>query len=425
MATTQTPTNPVLPDFTRWQWASMDERAWWSPLFMEAANAFKEVERLSVLEGVREAAWQNVNTSELIEATQWAHYRGLLVVPTNTTGQAGSYSAQQSQGTDIVRIVYVRPENYAKVLPWVGDHHIGEMLGFPPCCRVAFRETWGKGQVDSTHEQFTNTTGLTYIHTLFRWMGIRTVPHMPCSHNCEQSIALEKSLQMVAQKYGYGEQFRLINEVQGWPVKWSRLFGIVELVSPALKITTRSDWTPTLQKFEKAGRYIKPIAGIWEENGYSNPETMREAHSTLLYSLKDSLPQNARVVDLGCGNGLLLKRLRMHRPDITIGGVDINKTAIEHAGLGRWKVGKIQECQWTTWKPDVVLVTPGRLTEMTPEDAELTRGALASVPQVFLYSYADTLTKGNLEHLATQAGFPHIQMLTKTPLVSVGLVTKD
>jgi hypothetical protein len=221
MATTQTPTNPVLPDFTRWQWASMDERAWWSPLFMEAANAFKEVERLSVLEGVREAAWQNVNTSELIEATQWAHYRGLLVVPTNTTGQAGSYSAQQSQGTDIVRIVYVRPENYAKVLPWVGDHHIGEMLGFPPCCRVAFRETWGKGQVDSTYEQFANTTGLTYIHTLFRWMGIRTVPHMPCSHDCEQSIELERNSLGVAHKYGYAEQLQTINEVQSWPVKWS------------------------------------------------------------------------------------------------------------------------------------------------------------------------------------------------------------
>jgi SAM-dependent methyltransferase len=43
----------------------------------------------------------------------------------------------------------------------------------------------------------------------------------------------------------------------------------------------------------------------------------------LTRTLADFIPANARVLDIGCGSGLLAKRIMKLRPDITIEGIDI------------------------------------------------------------------------------------------------------
>lgn len=410
---------PVLPDFTRWQWAGLTERAWFAGLFHEASNAFEVMERYSVLAGIRKAAWQFIPLDKVQEMTEWAHRFGLMMVPTNGASTGGSYSTTPTGGPlNSLRVVFCRPSDYTAVLPWKGDDKIGDFLGFPPCCRQAFARTWGSGQVDSTWEQVAASSGGD-ASTLFRWMGIRLVPHMPCRFNCPESVKLAKEFYNLGLKMGFRDEVEFITEVLGWPTHASRRFGIAELASPALKIVTRTDWTPDLQSFFRPGTYTEPHEHWWTDNGFQHPDLMRRSHRQLL-SVLAAIPPDARVMDLGCGNGLLMRRLKRLRPTIAIGGVDSNAMAIARAQAwmtGKWLASTIEDGEWQLFNPTHVLINPVRLTEMTPEDRDVTKKMLAKVPNVILYAYKD--------HLNTpleSAGLGPVEPLLKSPDVIAGLV---
>ncbi len=53
--------------------------------------------------------------------------------------------------------------------------------------------------------------------------------------------------------------------------------------------------------------------------GYVHKRRVR----VLAEALVQALPQNARVLDIGCGDGLLAQLIQQRRPDITIEGVDV------------------------------------------------------------------------------------------------------
>jgi hypothetical protein len=422
------PTNPILPDFTRFQWASPVERAWWLPLIQEAAAAYVELERLAVVHGVRFACWQNIHPDTLVSMTQWARSRNLVCVPTNITRRANGYSntADTIRPGDAYdyRCLFIHSSHYAN-FQFGTDDERGKLLGYPTCCRRHFAETWSKGQVDSTWEQWQNTTG-SFLHgnTLLRSMGIRAVSHMPCAFNCPESVSLAQDMMELGLDNGLQEPVRLLHEVMQWPIEWSRLFGIAEYVTPALKIVTRTDWTPTTDRFSKQGQYHKPEATLWTDNGFNDPVVMRQSHNIILDSLKTVEP-GQRVQDLGCGNGLLLKRLRIARPDVTIGGVDVNDGAIKRAGFGtgKWRTASIESVPamsdvWTTR-----LINPLRLLEMDPSAASNVRLTLSGC-DTYVYAYPDALKNRSLEELCVQAGLPVPQMQQKTPLVSVGLIPR-
>lgn len=429
---------PKLPDWTRWSWASVDEREWWLPLFTQASLAFRELERWSVVAGIRPAAFINVRPEELVSATTWAREHGILCVPyTTSSATTHSYSSTSSSlvpGKPFeYRVLYVRPEYYAQT-NCSTDGALGELLGYPSCCRQSFDQTWGKGRVDSTWEQtqFGSATGGPIgSNTLLRWMGIRLVSHMPCTFQCEPSSVIGKQMFELGLARGYFDEMMLIREVLQWPVEWSRLFGIAELITPGLKISTRSDWTPTKDMFTRAGTYNKPVKKWWTQNGFSSAESMRSAHQLLAGGMIDALPQNARVLDLGCGNGELLRRLARHRPDVAIAGVDINSDAIYAASVSFDKLGipskfwnaSIETAPWSEWNPTVVLYTPGRLLEMTIENATQIRQQLRRIPLQFVYSYGDSLKHGSLNVLCQQAKLPELfEPVVKTPDVEMGII---
>src|ERR1051326_6086653 len=96
MDITVTPTKPVLPDFTRWSWASLAERQWWMPLFQAASSAFQTWERLSVVQGIRTATWQVIPFDQLIAVNEWATKHGLVCYPTHQTLSGSGYAASTS-----------------------------------------------------------------------------------------------------------------------------------------------------------------------------------------------------------------------------------------------------------------------------------------------------------------------------------------
>lgn len=78
---------------------------------------------------------------------------------------------------------------------------------------------------------------------LWRWMGVRAVPHLPCSFSCPGTVALAARLLQVGCDAGYEEEMDWIEQILRWPVGWSALHGIAEIKTPVVKVSTRTDAT--------------------------------------------------------------------------------------------------------------------------------------------------------------------------------------
>lgn len=100
------------------------------------------------------------------------------------------------------------------------DSAVGQLLGFPACCNQFFEKTW-------VEEKFIDTTGSMALNTqtdsennettreiknaleaniLWRWMGIRAVPHLPCSFDCQSTISFAKTLLAIGRDAGYDSE---------------------------------------------------------------------------------------------------------------------------------------------------------------------------------------------------------------------------
>lgn len=422
---------PVLPDWTRWSWSSLPVRDWYAPLFKRASAAFRELEFLSVAKGLRDGAWYNVAINELVSHTQRMQSLGLVVIPTDIRPSSLTYTNSvplDGKGPLTARCLHVRPETFAKPIEFQTDEQIGLFLRYPHCCRRAFDDTWGKGQVDSTWEQFRRIDpdrSNLLASTLWRHMGLRLVPHLPCTFACEQSENDALEFLELGRQAGYVEELALIQEVQRWPATWSRLFGIAELTSPYLRVSTRTDWTATKDEWHLNGTSQPDItADLWQHNGFKSAAGMRKCHDLLLFSLKHAVEKDARICDLGCGNGILLRRLKMHRPDVRLSGVDSNRKAIESIpfGVGRWAASRIEDLTWVEYNPTTVLISVSRFMELLEEQRNGLRVALARVPQVLVYAYSDNLTQGPLEHQCGNLGLTVVPMV-ETPDVAMGILS--
>lgn len=421
------PNRPVLPEWTRWAWASLVERDYWLPLFEKASAAREEIEWLTVIEGLRPAMYTFVAPDQLVNVNQRAAKHGLVVVPiaqqnrnpqhSYTSGSSGSLNLSQPWE---YRVLITHPD----MLPLISrtpnlaqnNEVLGEVLGYPTCCREFFHRTWGAGQVDTTWDQYASTgnaDGPLEANMLWRWWSIRWVSHLPCSFQCQATIDLGRKTREIAKKHGLVEEAKIIDTILSWPVKWSGVNGIAEIVGPAIKISTRTDWAPPTdnRQFERRGRYAKPNEDLWKHNGFSSYRAMDESHKPLIDEIVALVPERGTIVDLGCGNGRLLRTAKLHRPDIRVGGVDVNAEAIQsaHASMvGGWSAAKIEDMTWKYLITDtaVLLYSPVRLTEMSESDRTRVREALSAHPTHLVYVYGDNLQRRSLEEWVIAAGLP-------------------
>jgi hypothetical protein len=420
--------SPQLPDFTRIAYRDQASRAWWEAVRQDWGRAWLEVERQLVVDGVRQAAYQHCSPDELPALAEWGVRHGLAVVPRQVPVSAQPYTSCEGAlvpgGPWQYRVIVAAPENARALLNALAvrdDGKVGQLLGYPVCCRGAFCQTWGKGQVDSTFEA--GASGPPLINIWLRWAGVRLVPHLPCDSACMMSKALASDALKAARRLGYRWETDEAVEMLAWPMEWSRLHGIAWISTPAMRISTRTDHTLHTDRLARDGAYRPADARWWTENGFSAPGPMRAAHRAIVAALRGRLvPGQSRVVDLGAGNGMLLDRILRDVGAIETLGVEREPDIIRLAG-GEWMTGDIGHVPWAEWSPDTVLLMPGRLLELPPERAAVVREhCLAPWRTLLLYAYSDNLQPDGLEGLARRAGLDRpLLTLSSSPSHAVGI----
>lgn len=445
------PNRPVLPEWTRWAWSSMVEREYWKPLFERLTKIRGDVEWITLVENIRPAIYQQVTPNDLLTRTAQAAKQGLVAIPIGQINSSDTYTSSAPKTFDAnkpweYRVIFTRPEHAEKASALLNmkggtaefDRALGEVLGYPTCCRDFFTHTWSNDQVDTTWDQYATTgdaNGPVEANILWRWMGVRWVSHLPCSFQCEATVEVGRKTREAMKKHGLIEEAKIIDMILSWPVRWSGVNGIAEIVGPCLKVSTRTDWAPPTdqRRFERAGRYSPPTRDIWKHNGFSTYEAMLQYHAPIIEELKKLTPENGAILDLGCGNGRLLRTVKLHRTDVAIGGVDANADAIasvQTSLVGKWDASSIQDLKWTSWfapENTVLLHCPVRLTEMSDEDAARTREAMSAYTTHVVYVYSDNLLKYSLPEWVAAAGYPVDKLLVicdeKASGVAMGILS--
>ncbi|MGK7945083.1 MAG: hypothetical protein AB4058_11505 [Microcystaceae cyanobacterium] len=481
--------NFTLPDFTRISWVSDSAREIWEPRLSQITQAWLEIEWLSVLSGVRSCCLTTITPEEFVsKAGAWAK-QGLNALPLQIQGFSNySYSNTSIQaefGKPFgFRIVIGTPEQvsaFQNAFETSDEQEIGRLLGFPSCCNQFFQETWvEQGLVDTTWPMAVNTalpsekvetitvTGAPEANILWRWMGIRAVPHLPCSFNCQATIEFGKQLIEVGREAGYNGEMDWLLEILNWSVEWSALHGIAEIKTPILKVSTRTDATPIKYVVRREGETAplegakglnfpystprkplltsssgfqrgldNPIATVTEypewyatDNGFNSRFTMENAYKPIVDLVTATLSGNGgNILDLGCGNGALLKRIYEANPKTIPFGIEIDPSRIEHGKeiLPQFASNLIcanmfeENDIWSDHQPyTLAILMPGRLIEAdTEQSAQLKTRIEKYCDHILVYADGDWLLRyENLAGLAREAG---IQLLSSDHNGKIGL----
>ncbi len=358
---------PRLPDFTRLSWPSHALEEQYGPVIRQASQTWQRLELVSVGE-VRNAALVHVPAASYPARVQEAGEQGRVLEVIDTVGNPGRYSstrtAPQPGEAVMFRCALAVSTNQADRLRQAvvsgDDRAIGQLLGFPSCCVEAFEHTWGAGSVDSTWAQYGPTEALGRVggsdvcNIVPRWLGVRLVPHLPCSPDCEATDNIGLGFAALAEDND-ADGLAAIREVLSWAWQWSGLHGIARVTFPVVRVTTRTDHTAEEHVLEREGirpagtpsglawPFVRPTvlkvsdsksaaaateltaeeaqratrkglhdaapdsAHVYQDNGFSSLEAMAAGHDTILEQLAGH--EFRSVIDLGCGNGVLLQRI--------------------------------------------------------------------------------------------------------------------
>ena len=464
-----------LPDFTRISWVNDHACEIWQPRLKQITGAWLEIEWRSIVAGVRRCALTVLSPESFVERAGIYAEAGLNAMPLEIQGltnfsYASTSTAVQPGQLFGFRVAVGKPEDVAafkQAFDSADNIKIGQLLGFPDCCQSFFESVWvDQSMVDTTWPMAAGTngaepgdrslsvTGPIEANILWRWMGVRAVPHLPCSFECQATVEFGKALMAVGRDAGFEQEMDWLEEILSWPAEWSALHGIAEVKTPVLKVSTRTDATAhkfTVQR--QSDRYPeeaikglrfpfqtppKPILtgsrhhqrGLDEEipeqaeflawyasdNGFSTKMAMDRAHQPILDLAAETLgAEGGSVLDLGCGNGALLKKLHARVPDLAPFGVDVDPGRVAHAAellpdyTGNFSAGDIFEpdVYWPEERKfDLVLMMPGRLLEVDPEKAgTLLRRLNENCGHILVYAYGDWLERHDgLVGLAKRVG---------------------
>lgn len=481
-----------LPDFTRYCWVSDHAKSVWEPRIQQILNAWSEIEWLSVAAGLRQCTLRLVSSEQLINITQKMATHELAVLPlrmqaTSTHPYCNTALAYQEGKPFNYQIVIGRINDLARFKSAYDNNNqeeIGTLLGYPSCCCDFFQKTWVEEQfIDTTWPMASNTAepllndniieveGPIETNILLRWMGIRAVPHLPCSFNCQSTVEKAQQYLALGEKFGYTEEMTWLTEMLSWPIEWSGLHGIAEIKTPVVKISSCTDatsikyivrWKGNTYPEEGARGLVFPykqpkhrlitdsksfkegLASInkadskvmypdWYhlDNGFLSQVEMYTAHKPIVKLAVSKLAgQPGTIFDLGCGNGALLKRIIQINKDVIPYGIEKDPNRVANIQqlipnhMSNFVVGDIFETEklrLNKQKYTIVLLMPGRFIEASSEQVKRLKQWIKECSLTLLvYAYGDWLTKyGGLAALSEKAGLYLLEENNNTGIAKI------
>ncbi len=465
----------VLPDFTRVVWASDLARAVWAARVTRLTAAHAATEQHSVVRRIRSCALIDIAPGALVRSRR----DGLRVIPLarNATSryEYSSSSASASQGEPFVwRAVVGRPRDAQRFRrAWEANDMdgVGSLLGYPACCRDFFARTWIRSSfVDTTWPMAMAAAetpeskveiavrGPWQANILWRWAGVRAVPHLPCRFDCGETVRFADALSHCAREAGFGEEMSWLEDVLSWPVQWTALHGIAEIETPILKMAARTDATGSKYTVRREGdrypaegvvglrfpyrsarrplpvvmttRRTDEVLGNHFDNGFSSQTAMRTAHAPVVALARWALDGKAgAVVDLGCGNGELVRAICDGRTQLAPMGIDRDASRIARARASTpeftkgFLSGELLDAEslLPRHRYALAIVMPERLLEVDRGRAqELRRWLRCNCDRVLVYGYGDVLSRHRgLQALSRKAGLPYASI---DPAASAALI---
>ena len=401
----------TIPDFLRTVWVSEHAREYWEPKIRSISASWHAIERLTLLQGMRPGVLQSVTPEELPDVQNWALAKNIPMAIVGLDGATESYgnaSIPYVAGERFTYRVYfgLEPEKFIDAWKAQADLAIGHMLGFPDCCTASFVTHWKKeGWRDLTIHSYGQPLqrNLMYNNVLLRHIGIRGVFHLPCSVNCQESVKIgAKIIGVMMHTEGLMMPADWLQQLLVMPMEWTSLHGVAMVTTPILKTIYASDPLPTkatlrldseLYPAHGASGNKFPFQNVVTSrlffNGFKSKSDMSAAHSFIVSVLSDA-KVHGKVLDLGCGNGILLKRIQAAHPNTKLLGVDSSESVIEDIvpGVIPYHANIFDFHYWE--EVDLVLLSSQRLLEAEPfRSAALMEVISNFTKRLLLYNYGE------------------------------------
>ena len=170
------------------------------------------------------------------------------------------------------------------------------------------------------------------------------------------------------------------------------------------------------------GTQFQKCEWYYSDNGFSSLEAMTQAHRAVVDAACAVLNgTGGSIIDLGCGNGVLVCRIAQRNGLKECYGVDLSARCIEHARVisrqrhARFLVGDLFSLPMSPLKTKhfrMALIMPGRMLEVEEQRALQLRSWLRDHSDVILgYAYGDWIGRyGDLSGLAAATGFRALNM---------------
>ena len=240
-----------LAPFARVQWKDPESRQEWEPILKQAVEAYNAAELETVRRGWRRCTTQHFNPNSMTEDIK--RLKGLAYLPITRVGVYQGFAHKHPA------VVEGKPWNYYGVVgktaedAWAfveatrtGDHRaMGDLLGYPKCCQDFFSTVWMAGFIDPVYQAAERTEGAKIAGNTvvipssatfdgMRYVGVRMVPHLPCSFSCKGSREMAEKWQLLE---GMDTVAKLLN----LPIAWSCLNGIAIVSTQFFRISTNSN----------------------------------------------------------------------------------------------------------------------------------------------------------------------------------------
>lgn len=207
----------------------------YSSTISKISNLHSLAEYETVKQGVRKAAIIHIDSTQIIEREGEIRDDKLIFTPLRKSAYYQGFSHIHRPVNPGEPFFYYgcittnsKDADIFKSADKEGNHEIiGELLGFPKCCREYFSKYF-VNNYDPVWLDSNKYEGYYQCNSLLKYFGVRAVSHIPCSPICKGTLDIANKYLLVMRKIDSDTTDELITLLKE-PAVWSSLHGVAEI----------------------------------------------------------------------------------------------------------------------------------------------------------------------------------------------------